>query len=99
MNFCHRDDAAAAVMAVLARGTPGAIFHGSDSAPARRREVVIWIAQQLGISPQQANAPYLGPNRRILSDFSRERLGLALRFPSFQGGFGALLPARAGPGS
>jgi nucleoside-diphosphate-sugar epimerase len=37
MNFCHRDDAAATVIAALDRGRPGAVYHASDAHPATRR--------------------------------------------------------------
>jgi nucleoside-diphosphate-sugar epimerase len=99
MNFCHRDDAVAFVLAALDRGTPGAAWHGSDAHPPRRREVVEWIAARLGLPPPRAEGgPPAGPNRRILSARTREALGVALRFPSFREGFAPLLGGEGGPG-
>jgi nucleoside-diphosphate-sugar epimerase len=92
MNFCHRDDAATFVLAALDRAAPGAIHHGSDAEPARRREVVEWIARRLGIEPRRAEAGEPGPNRRILSAATREALGVTLAFPSFRDGLAPLLP-------
>lgn len=94
MNFCHLEDAVAFVLAALDRGQAGATWHGSDAAPPRRREVVAWIAQRLGIAPPRlpegaAAAP--GPNRRILSERTREALRVTLRYPSFREGFEGLL--------
>jgi len=91
MNFCHRDDAVAFVLAALARAAPGAIWHGSDARPARRREVVEWIAARLGIPPPRADRPAAGPDRRILSERTRAVLGVTLRFPSFAVGLAELL--------
>ncbi len=92
MNFCHRDDAVAFVLAALERGSPGAVHHGSDARPARRREVVEWIAARLGIPPPRTDREPPGPNRRIRSERTRAALGVTLRFPSFEDGFAPLLP-------
>ncbi len=95
MNFCHRDDAAELVLAVLSRGAPGAVYHGSDAAPARRRDVVSWIAQALGIPPHRDVAPWSGADRRISSQRTREALGFSLAYPTFREGLAPLLPPRA----
>ncbi|BDG01006.1 NAD-dependent epimerase/dehydratase family protein [Anaeromyxobacter oryzae] len=96
MNFCHLEDASAFVLAALARGAPGAVHHGSDAAPAPRREVVEWIAARLGIPPPRGDAAP-GPNRRIRSDRTREALQVTLAFPSFREGLAPLVPAAAKP--
>ena len=96
MNFCHLVDAASFVLAALDRARPGAIHHGSDAHPARRREVVEWIAGRLGIPPPRTAGGRRGPNRRVRSELTREALGVALAFPSFREGLAALLPAAAG---
>lgn len=97
MNFCHRDDAVAFVRAALEGGAAGAVYHGSDAEPARRRDVVRWIAERLVVSPAVHHAPRgeedrRAPHRRVLSRKSREALGVALRFPSYREGLGPLLP-------
>jgi nucleoside-diphosphate-sugar epimerase len=88
MNFCHLADAVSFVIAGLERGEPGRAYHGSDAAPARRREVVEWIAGRLGIPPPRSEVAPPGPNRRIRSEWSREALGVELRYPSFREGLG-----------
>lgn len=90
MNFCHLDDAVAFVIAALLRGEDGRVYHGSDAAPARRREVVQWIAERLGITPRKAGAAPPGPNRRVGSSWSRAALGIDLRYPSFRDGLAPL---------
>jgi nucleoside-diphosphate-sugar epimerase len=92
MNFCHLDDAGSFVLAALARAAPGSVHHGSDAAPARRREVVEWIAARLGIPPPGGDAAP-GPNRRILSERTRAALGVALAYPSFREGLSPLVAA------
>jgi nucleoside-diphosphate-sugar epimerase len=92
MNFCHRDDAVAFVLAALERAAAGAILHGSDARPARRREVVTWIAARLGIDPPRTERVAPGPNRRVRSERTREQLGVSLRYPSLEDGLAALVP-------
>jgi nucleoside-diphosphate-sugar epimerase len=92
MNFCHRADAVAFALAALARGRDGAIYHGSDAEPPRRREVVRWVAERLGIPPPERVSGPPGPDRRIRSERTREALGVALAYPSFRDGFAELLP-------
>ncbi|MFO0581438.1 MAG: NAD-dependent epimerase/dehydratase family protein [Anaeromyxobacter sp.] len=93
MNFCHRDDAVAVVLAALERGAPGAVYHGSDAHPPRRREVVEWVSERLGIPPPRTSSPPSpGPDRRILSEWTRRTLGVELRYPSFKEGFVELIP-------
>jgi len=94
MNFCHRADAVAFVLAALDRGAPGALYHGSDSRPARRREVVEWVSRRLGIDPPRTDAPAAdGPDRRILSERTRLELGVKLLYPSLDDGLAELVGA------
>ena len=93
MNFCHLDDAVATILAALEPGRPaGSIYHASDAFPTRRRDVVTWIAEHLGIEPPRGAAEPAGPggrrgaNRRILGHGTRRELGLVLNYPSFREG-------------
>jgi len=98
MNFCHREDAAAVVLAALDHGRPGAVYHASDAHPATRRDVVMWIAARLGVEPAvvagETTVPGIrrGANRRIRGERTRAELGTDLRYPSFREGLSALLP-------
>jgi nucleoside-diphosphate-sugar epimerase len=94
MNFCHLEDAVTAVVAALDRGRAGGVYHGSDAGPARRREVVEWIAARLGIEPPRRADAVPGPSRRVLAARTRAELGIALGYPSFREGFAEHLPAR-----
>jgi len=97
MNFCHLEDAVAAVLAALDRGRPGAIYHASDAQPARRREVIEFIAGCLRMAPPRtaAGAATAGEpgGRRVRGEATRAELGLALRYPSFREGLAVHLPA------
>jgi nucleoside-diphosphate-sugar epimerase len=92
MNFCHQDDAATFVIAALDRASRSAVFHGSDAGPARRREVVEWIAARAGIAPPRGERSAPGPNRRILSARTRAALSVDLRWPTFADGLAPLVP-------
>jgi nucleoside-diphosphate-sugar epimerase len=91
MNFCHRDDAVAFVLAALERARGGAIYHGSDATPVRRHEVVEWIAARAGIAPPRKEAAVPGPDRRVLSERTRAELRVELRYPSFREGLAQLM--------
>jgi nucleoside-diphosphate-sugar epimerase len=94
MNFCHLDDAVAFVLAALDRGRDGAVYHGSDAHPARRSEVVRWVAERLGVEPASGTAALGGPDRRVLSERTRTALGVSLQHPSFREGLaGVAAPA------
>jgi nucleoside-diphosphate-sugar epimerase len=102
MNFCHQEDAVAAVLGALDRGRSGAVYHGTDAGPMRRREVVEWLAGRLGIAPPRApeaaspsGAP-AGANRRILGERTRAALGLSLRWPTLREGLAPFLPGAPG---
>jgi len=88
MNFCHLDDAAEAVIAVLDRGRNGAIYHATDALPLRRREVIRHVAARLGIPPPETAgaSPMAGPDRRVLGLRTRTELQLQLRWPSLMQG-------------
>ncbi len=94
MNFCHRDDAATAVVAALDAGQRGATYHGTDADPTRRRDVVRWIAGRLGIDPPTTTSePARRGNRRVLGERTRAALGFGLAYPSFRDGLAAALDA------
>lgn len=93
-NWCHLDDAVAAVVAALHRGRAGAVYHGSDARPARREEVVRFVAERLGIDPPAFVEGVTAParaDRRISAEATRTELGFELRYPSFREGLAALL--------
>lgn len=94
MNWCHRDDAALAVIAALDRGRPGGLYHGSDAGPAPRRDVVRWIAARLGIEPPVGERPPRAANRRVDGAWTRRELGLELQYPTYRDGLEAAFTAR-----
>jgi len=100
LNLAHRDDIVAAMLACL--GAPAAvaneIFNVADLAPARRDEVVRWLAGQLG-RPVPAFDGTTGTRRggqpmpdRLISSAKIQRvLGWTPRYPDYRAGFGNLL--------
>jgi nucleoside-diphosphate-sugar epimerase len=89
MNFCHRTDAARSVLAALERGRPGEVYHASDASPVRRRDLILWVAERFGFDPVHApegSPSATGTNRRVVADWSRQRLGIELAYPSFREG-------------
>jgi nucleoside-diphosphate-sugar epimerase len=96
LNSCHRDDAVAALLAVLDRGRDGAVYHATDAEPLRRRELILHVAGRLGIPPPEARErpARVGPDRRVSGELTRRELGLELRWPSLREGLEQLITQR-----
>ncbi|HLO69218.1 MAG TPA: NAD-dependent epimerase/dehydratase family protein [Holophaga sp.] len=92
LNSCHRDDAVTALLAVLDRGRDGAVYHATDAEPLRRRELIQWLSERLGIpAPVNPGAQPSGPDRRVSGAATRQELGLHLRWPSLREGLAPFL--------
>jgi nucleoside-diphosphate-sugar epimerase len=101
LNVVHRDDVVTAILAGLtAPAGPGSdTFNVSDGAPAPKAEVVGWLAAQLGrpVPAFDATSPSIRrggagvPDRVIVSDRLRARLGWRPVFPTYREGYAALL--------
>lgn len=100
LNLAHRDDIVAAILACLqAPSSVGReIFNVADRAPARRSEVVHWLAEQLGrpvpafdgtSTVRRGGAPM--PDRVIASGKIQRMLGWQPRYPDYLAGFGVIL--------
>jgi len=100
LNLIHRDDIVSATLACL--GSPASVssqvFNVADAAPARRDEVVKWLAAQLRrdgpgfdgkAGQRRGGAPM--PDRIISSQTIQRLLGWKPRYPDFRAGFEAIL--------
>ena len=103
LNLIHLDDIVSAAMACLAApaGVSSQVFNVADTAPARREEVVRWLATQLGRSspgfdgtPGSRRGGEPMPDRLISSQKIQTTLGWRPRFPDYQAGFGEILRVR-----
>lgn len=100
LNLAHRDDIVAAILACLgAPVTVGReIFHVTDSVPARREEVVRWLAGRLGrpmpafdgeATARRGGAPM--PDRVILNGKIQRMLGWRPQYSDYRAGYENLL--------
>lgn len=99
LNLIHRDDIVSAIWACFT--APDAcrnrIFNLADDAPARKEDVVNWLAQKLGCpSPVFTGQPAgrrssVTPDRLISNAQIKAALGWRPRHPDFRAGYGALL--------
>lgn len=93
-NRIHRDDAAAAAVHLLTMAAqPLTLYLGVDDEPARERDVLAFLAEQLGAPPPEdvpeADAPRRGSKR--LSNRRLRASGFALRHPTYREGYRAVL--------
>jgi nucleoside-diphosphate-sugar epimerase len=103
LNLIHRDDIVSAVAACLtAPATVGSqVFNVADAAPARRAEVVGWLAGQLhrpmptfdGVPGSRRGGEPM-PDRVITSGKIQRVLGWRPQYPDFRTGFGSILRDR-----
>ncbi len=99
LNLIHRDDIVAAIWACFTAraGVKNEIFNVNDDEPVRKRDLVAWLAEELGTSlPEFTGETIVGrravPLDRIISNRKICRmLDWAPRFPSFRDGYSAIL--------
>jgi len=100
LNLAHREDIVAAILACLQAppAVANEIFNVADTAPARREEVVRWLAARLGrpmptfdggTTARRAGAPM--PDRVISSAKIQRVLGWRPQFPDYRAGFDRIL--------
>jgi nucleoside-diphosphate-sugar epimerase len=98
-NRIHRDDAARAVAHVLALDHPESLYLGVDDEPADLAEIVVWLAQALGVPvPPAASPTPAGPlsgrgNKRCRNQRLRSA-GFTPAYPTYREGFAAMLADR-----
>ncbi|MEZ5304370.1 MAG: NAD-dependent epimerase/dehydratase family protein [Verrucomicrobiales bacterium] len=87
VNQIHRDDAAAALRAVLENADPGQIFNAADSMPMVQREIYAELSARFALPMPPVKAPDAArkrgwTNKRVLAEKLRA-LGWQPQFPSF----------------
>ena len=101
-NRIHVDDLAQIVDHALHRGTPGATYLATDAAPTSQREVSDFMGE-LGL-PDPNELPLeearvrldknvlamLMGSKRLDGSWTREQLGVTLRYPDYRSGLGAI---------
>ncbi|RUO39389.1 NAD(P)-dependent oxidoreductase [Aliidiomarina taiwanensis] len=94
-NRIHADDIARAINLLMQRQqvTGMEILHLSDDTPVAQRDVVLWLAEQLGISVESkqktSSIPARGSKR--ISNDKLKSLGFEFTYPSFKQGYSQLL--------
>ncbi|MBF0268127.1 MAG: SDR family oxidoreductase [Alphaproteobacteria bacterium] len=102
----HVDDIAGAVLASMARPTPGEIYNLCDDDPAAPDEVIDYGAGLLGIDPpvaipfDQADLSpmarsFYADNKRVSNAKMKEVLGYRPLYPSYRDGLKAILKAES----
>jgi nucleoside-diphosphate-sugar epimerase len=95
-NRIHQADSAAALEHLLRLPEPAPLYLGVDDQPAPLCAVLRWLAARLGVAPPTvvaaatADAALLRANKRCRNQRLRAS-GFALRYPSYQEGYAALL--------
>ncbi|MGE9296799.1 MAG: NAD-dependent epimerase/dehydratase family protein [Puniceicoccales bacterium] len=106
LNYIHLDDILSATIAAFSAGAShtGGAFNVIDGAYPTKREVVEWLAEQIGVEkpvfdPGQQTARAANrtnpvgqmPNRRVSNEKLRRELGWSPKYPSYREGYAAFL--------
>lgn len=112
LNLIHRDDAAAALLALASseQWSGLRVLNGADGNPATKAEIAAWTAARLGLPPPEfrPEAPDprmrrrllsdgLPPNRRIRATILRSEFGWSPRYADFRSGYAAILDEDSQP--
>lgn len=102
-NRIHRDDAAAAIVHLMQREEePAPLYIGVDSAPVRINEVLIFLAEELGLpaptpettptadAPAPQNESRRGGDKRLRNKLLLET-GFTFSYPTYREGYRAVL--------
>ncbi|WP_346038493.1 NAD-dependent epimerase/dehydratase family protein, partial [Arthrobacter gandavensis] len=92
-NRIHRDDAAAAIVHLTtAVAEPAPLYLGVDDEPVEQREVLRFLAGELGteLGPAAPSSSSRGGNRR-LSNARLRSTGFGFTYPTFREGYRAVL--------
>jgi nucleoside-diphosphate-sugar epimerase len=92
-NRIHRDDCAGALAHLMSLTSPEALYLGIDDEPVTRRELLHWLAENLGSPPPRAQ-PRDHRSRRGNKRCRNDRLrasGYRFRYPNFRAGYRPLL--------
>ena len=98
----HVADIAQVLAASIAKPNPGAIYNVCDDVPAPAADVVAHACALLGVTPPPLTSlddadlspmarSFYADNRRVSNARIKNELGVALRFPDYRAGLGALL--------
>jgi nucleoside-diphosphate-sugar epimerase len=102
INYLHRDDAAAAVLAACAAPAGAWVYNVTDGHPTTKAELAAWICERLGgpaptfdpaapAGPRARRTGRATPDRRVRSEAIRRELGWQPRFATVFEGLSPLL--------
>lgn len=92
INMIHRDDAASGVIASLLKGSPGEIYHISDSQPVTQLEFFRFLSNELNrpvppLADSEKKLKRAPTNKIVSNEKALEQLDWTLKFPTFKEGY------------
>ena len=96
MNHIHQDDCVGVLVHLMMSEQSDAVYLGVDHEPVDRREVLIWLADQLGASPPRCDSSLSGESRRTKNNKRCRNTkivdsGYVFRYPTFREGYATML--------
>ena len=95
VNRIHVDDVVRGIELLLNKGKPGEVYLGVDDRPTTQNEFYTWLFEHLSLQKPSTGskpAPHShGPSNKRCSNSKLRKLGIQLKYPSYQEGYCALI--------
>ncbi len=101
LNLIHLQDIISGLRAALCGAAPSGIYNFCDDAPARKKDLVSWLADQIGVPAPEFDPDLLTerlqrrggqmPDRIISNAKARSRLGWSPAYADYRQGYAQLL--------
>lgn len=89
-NRIHRDDCAGVLRHLMGLPAPERVYLGVDDEPADRRDLITWLAAELG-APEPPLETRSGPSGKRCRNARLVATGYAFEYPTFRQGYAAVL--------
>lgn len=95
VNRIHIDDVVRGIELLLHKGRPGEVYLGVDDRPTTQNEFYTWLFERLAIKKPCSDSKSIGhshgPSNKRCSNNKLKNLGIMLKYPTYQEGYGSLL--------
>lgn len=95
VNRIHVEDVVRGIELLLNKGKPGEVYLGVDDRPTTQNEFYTWLFERLSLqkssSDSKVTAHSHGPSNKRCSNGKLKKLGLELKYPTFQEGYSTLI--------
>ena len=94
VNRIHVEDVVRGIELLLNKGRAGEVYLGVDDRPTTQNEFYTWLFERLSLQKSSSNPKtaghFHGPSNKRCSNDKLKKLGLQLKYPTYQDGYSSL---------